>query len=78
MKIEQNKPHSIHLRLNEKQFAFIADLAHTADISISDILRSMVNTLMVATEKMEKLVDETNAKLGEPHADNQSNFKRIV
>ena len=77
MKIEQNKPHSIHLRLNEEQFEFCKTMANNADLGVSDFIRMIINTTMVGCRKvsqtLERMNDEMNAKLGEPHADNTSN-----
>jgi len=74
MKIEQNKPHSIHLRLNEEQFEFIKTMANNADLGVSDFIRMLINTTMVGFRKVsERMNDEMNAKLGEPHADDTSN-----
>ena len=77
MKIEQNKPHSIHLRLNEEQFEFCKTMANNADLGVSDFIRMIINTTMVgcrkASQTLERMNDEMNAKLGEPHADNSSN-----
>lgn len=77
MKIEQNKPHSIHLRLNEEQFEFCKTMANNADLGVSDFIRMIINTTMVgcrkASQTLERMKDEMNAKLGEPHADNTSN-----
>lgn len=77
MKIEQNKPHSIHLRLNEGQFEFCKNMANNADLGVSDFIRVLINTTMVATKKASKALEEMNEKvnatLGEPHADDTSN-----
>ena len=77
MKIEQNKPHSIHLRLNEEQFEFCKTMANNADLGVSDFIRMIINTTKVgcrkASQTLERMNDEMNAKLGEPHADNTSN-----
>ena len=77
MKIEQNKPHSIHLRLNEEQFEFCKTMANNADLGVSDFIRMIINTTMVgcrkASQTLERMNDEMNAKLGEPHADNSIN-----
>ena len=77
MKIEQNKPHSIHLRLNEEQFEFCKTMANNADLGVSDFIRMIINTTMVgcrkASQTLKRMNDEMNAKLGEPHADNTSN-----
>lgn len=74
MKIEQNKPHSIHLRLNEGQFEFCKTMANNADLGISEFIRMLINTTMVGCCKVsERIKDEMNAKLGEPHADDTSN-----
>lgn len=77
MKIEQNKPHSIHLRLNDEQFDFCKTMAENADLGVSDFIRVLINTTMVATKKASKALEEMNkemnAKLGEPHADDTSN-----
>lgn len=78
MKIEQAKPHSVHLRLNEEQFNFLRELATTTDLGISDLIRMIVNTTMVASQKAGEVLTETvvnlDAKLGEPHADNPNSF----
>ena len=77
MKIEQNKPYSIHLRLNEEQFEFCKTMANNADLGVSDFIRMIINTTMVgcrkASQTLERMNVEMNAKLGEPHADNTSN-----
>ena len=77
MKIEQNKPHSIHLRLNDEQYEFCQDMANNADLSVSDFIRVLINSTMVATKKASKALEEIkvkmNAKLGEPHADDKDN-----
>ena len=77
MKIEQNKPHSIHLRLNEEQFEFCKTMANNADLGVSDFIRMIINTTMVgcrkASQTLERMNNEMNAKLGEPHADNTNN-----
>ena len=77
MKIEQNKPHSIHLRLNEEQFEFCKTMANNADLGVSDFIRMIINTTMVGCRKvsqtLERMNNEMNAKLGEPHADNTNN-----
>lgn len=77
MKIEQNKPHSIHLRLNDEQFEFCKMMASNADLGLSDVIRMLINSTMVAcrkaSEALSKNSDESNAKLGEPHADDTSN-----
>lgn len=77
MKIEPNKPHSIHLRLNEEQFEFCKTMANNADLGVSDFIRVVINTTMVGCRKtsqaLERMNDEMNAKLGEPHADDTSN-----
>lgn len=77
MKVEQNKPHSIHLRLNEEQFDFVKEMATTADLSVSDFIRVLINSTLVATKKVNAILREKemelNAKLGEPHADDTSN-----
>lgn len=77
MKIEQNKPHSIHLRLNEEQYDFVKTMAINADLGVSDVIRMLINSTMVATKKASKALqemnDKMNAKLGEPHADDTSN-----
>lgn len=77
MKIEQNKPHSIHLRLNEEQFEFCKTMANNADLGVTDFIRMLINTTMVgcrkASQALERMNDEMNAKLGEPHADDTSN-----
>lgn len=74
MKIEQSKPHSIHLRLNEEQYDFLKEISTNADVGISDMLRMILNTVMVTSRKagVVEPVQSLDAKLGEPHADNQN------
>ena len=52
-------------------------MANNADLGVSDFIRMIINTTMVgcrkASQALERMNDEMNAKLGEPHADNTSN-----
>lgn len=79
MKIEQNKPHSIHLRLNDEQFIFIKDMACNMDLTVADFIRVLINSTMVATRKASSILNKVdnelnNAKLGEPRADYKNNI----
>lgn len=71
MKLEPNKNHSLHLRLTDEQYSFLAESAEYAGVSPSDFLRMMLNTAVVASKKIENSV-----KLGEPHADNTNPIER--
>lgn len=51
MKVEQNKPHSIHLRLTDEQYGYCQLNAELMGVSVSDFIRMMINSLLVSTEK---------------------------
>lgn len=82
MKIEQNKPHSIHLRLNEEQFSFISGLAVAMGVGTSDAIRILLNSTMVATKKVEEKTSSAfqeiekmkNAELGDLYANDKDNL----
>lgn len=67
MKVTENKPHSIHLRLTDKQYQFCSDNAELMGVSVSDFVRMTINGLVVAQERMK------DAKLGDLYADKTSN-----
>lgn len=70
MKMTENKPHSIHLRLTEQQYSYCATAAELLGVGVSDYIRMVVNSLMVTTDK---LAD----KLGDlKDADNKDNIER--
>ena len=79
MKIEKNKPRSIHLRLNDEQFDFMQTMAYSSGLTVSDLIRSMVNTVMVANAEIVDAIAlkqaNLSAKLGEPHADNENHIE---
>lgn len=58
MKITDNKPKSIHLRLSENQFQFLAILSEKYKMSISDIIRLIIDDKRVLCRE------------GMPHANN--------
>lgn len=63
MKVSENKPHSIHLRLTDKQYQFCASNAEMMGVSVSDFVRMSINGLLVAQERMKE------QKLGDLYAD---------
>lgn len=75
MKVAENKPHSIHLRLTEEQYQYLKADSEMLGIGISDYVRMMVNTNMYASRK---IADEVSRKLGDLDADNKDNLEHIV
>lgn len=67
MKVSENKPHSIHLRLTDKQYQFCSDNAFLMGVSVSDFVRITINGMMVSAEKFK------DAKLGDLYANEKSN-----
>lgn len=61
-KVSENKPHSIHLRLTEKQYRFCEEYAELMDMGVSDFIRTMVNGMMVTAVKASNAQSE---KLGD-------------
>lgn len=66
MKIEQNKTHSIHLRLTDEQYDYLRDNAELLGVTIPDWLRMYVNTMVVASKRLQENV-------GRPHYENDKN-----
>lgn len=67
MKVSENKPHSIHLRLTDKQYEYCVSNAELMGVGVSDFVRMTINGLMVSTERM------NNAKLGDLYANKTDN-----
>lgn len=68
MKISENKPHSIHLRLSNEQYDYCRLNADLMGVGVSDFIRMTVNSFMVASEKL------SSVKLGDlENADNTNN-----
>lgn len=55
MKVEQNKPHSIHLRLTEAQYRYCFENAELLGIGVSDFLRMVINGLVVQTKRQAEM-----------------------
>lgn len=70
MKMSENKPHSIHLRLTEQQYEYCSTASELLGVGVADYIRMIVNSLMVTTDKLaDKLGDLKNA-------DNKDNIER--
>lgn len=54
MKISENKPHSIHLRLSDEQYEFCQGTAELLGVSVSEFLRMTVNSLVVQQKRLYK------------------------
>lgn len=67
MKVSENKPHSIHLRLTDKQYQFCASNAELMDVSVSDFIRITINSLLVTNERLNE------QKLGDLYANKENN-----
>lgn len=69
MKVSENKPHSIHLRLTDEQYTFCKSSADILGVGVSDFIRMTVNALVVQSAKMK------NVTLGDlEHEDNTNNI----
>lgn len=66
MKVSENKPHSIHLRLTDKQYQFCSSNAELMGVSVSDFVRMTINGLVVAQERINE------QKLGDLYADDKN------
>lgn len=68
MKVTENKPHSIHLRLTQEQYDYCKGNADLLGVGVSEFLRMTVNALVVSSEKLKQI------KLGDlGNANNTSN-----
>lgn len=67
MKVSENKPHSIHLRLSDEQYMYCSNNAELMGVSVSDFIRMTINGMMVSSKRFE------NAKLGDLYADKTNN-----
>lgn len=65
MKITENKPHSIHLRLTDEQYEYCSLNAELMGVSVSEFLRMVVNSLVVSSKKLGSI------KLGDLNANHQ-------
>ena len=68
MKVSENKPHSIHLRLTQEQYDYCKGNADLLGVGVSEFLRMTVNALVVSSDKLK------HVQLGDLyHANSQSN-----
>jgi len=68
MKVSENKPHSIHLRLTQEQYDYCKANADLLGVGVSEFLRMTVNALVVSSDKLK------HVQLGDLyHANSQSN-----
>lgn len=73
MKVSENKPHSIHLRLTDEQYQFLSADAEMLGIGVSEYVRMILNTTMYTTKKVG---EQIASKLGGPlNADNTNNIE---
>ena len=72
MKVSENKPHSIHLRLTDEQYQYCSLNAELMGVSVSEFLRMVVNSLVVVSKKAESI------KLGDLNANHQDNIEHSV
>lgn len=74
MKVSENKPHSIHLRLTEDQYKFLKNDADFIGVGVSEYIRMLVNMSINASKNLSKKLDEQLGDLG--HEDKQNNIER--
>ena len=51
MKVTENKPHSVHVRLTQDQWEFCSGNAELIGVGVSEFIRMMVNTMLVTSQK---------------------------
>lgn len=79
MKVSENKPHSIHLRLTEEQYQFLKADAEMMGIGISDYVRILVNMSMTVAKKANEAVSEVKMQLGDLANENhKDNIEHII
>lgn len=69
MKLDTAKPHSIHLRLTDEQYAFSAELANTMGLSVPDALRVLINSNLIASKRVKELSEQSINKTLNPTND---------
>lgn len=78
MKVSENKPHSVHLRLTEEQYQFLHGDAEMMGIGVSDYVRILINMSMTVAKKANEAVSEVKTQLGdlanENYKDNIEHF----
>lgn len=55
MKVSDNKPHSIHLRLTDEQYQFCSNNSVIMGVNVSEFLRMVVNSLVVTSQRLDSL-----------------------
>lgn len=65
MKVSENKPHSVHLRLTDEQYTFLKNDAEMMGVGVSDYLRMIVNMTMTIAKKSNEAVVEVKKQLGD-------------
>lgn len=58
MKVSENKSHSIHLRLTDKQYEYCFSNAEMMGVSVSDFLRMVINSLVVQQARLAEKTSE--------------------
>lgn len=81
MKVSENKPHSVHLRLTEEQYQFLKNDATMMGIGVSDYIRILINMSMTVAKKANEAVGEMKAQmqLGDlAHEDDKNYIEHII
>ena len=78
MKVSENKPHSIHLRLTDEQYTFLFNDAQFMGISVTDYVRLIINMTMNTAKKVKANV-QMEMQLGDLANENiNGNIEHIV
>lgn len=72
MKVSENKPHSVHLRLTDEQYEFLKADADFMGVGVSDYLRMIVNMTMSTAKKMKDNI-QLKMQLGDLADENEKN-----
>lgn len=76
MKVSENKPHSVHLRLTDEQYTFLKNDAEMMGVGVSDYLRMIVNMTMTIAKKSNEAVVEVKKQLGDLADENKKDNKQ--
>ena len=74
MKVSENKPHSVHLRLNDEQWQFLSADAEMLGVGVTEYVRMIINTTMYASKKVAESIKAKS--LGDLGNEDKTNNKQ--
>lgn len=76
MKVSENKPHSVHLRLNDEQWEFLSADAEMLGVGVTEYVRMIINTTMYASKKVAESIKQK--ALGDLGNENKENYQQHI